>query len=140
MLIGSDHAGFELKNRLKDLLSDEGIHVIDVGCGDETSCDYPVFAKELCRRVLAGEAPEGIIVCGSGIGMSMAANRFQGIRAALCTTEYHARMARAHNDANVLCLGGRITGPALAEAILKAWLETEFEGGRHLKRVNLIDE
>jgi ribose 5-phosphate isomerase B len=139
ILIGSDHAGFALKTLLKQALQNDGYDPIDIGCEKENSCDYPVFARELCEGILSGRASRGILVCGTGLGMSIAANRYKGIRAALCTTEYHARMSRAHNDSNVLVLGGRITGPELALAILKAWLETPFEGERHQRRINLIE-
>lgn len=139
ILIGSDHAGFALKTLVQQYLSDRGIQVKDVGCENEQSCDYPVFAKDLCERILAGEAGRGILICGTGLGMSVAANRFEGIRAALCTTEFHARMSRAHNDSNILVLGGRVTGSELALAIVKEWLDTPFEGGRHNRRINLID-
>lgn len=140
VLMGSDHAGFELKNFLKDVLVARGLKVIDVGCESEESCDYPLFAQDVARRLRGGEASLGVLVCGTGIGMSITANRYPGIRAALCTTEYHARMSRAHNDANVLVLGGRITGTGLAMAILDAWLETPFQGERHKRRVDQIDE
>ncbi|MCA1960086.1 MAG: ribose 5-phosphate isomerase B [Desulfomonile sp.] len=139
ILVGSDHAGFELKNVLKDVLTARGLQVIDVGCDSETSCDYPLFAQDVARRLTSGEASMGVLVCGTGIGMSISANRFRGIRAALCTSEFHARMSRAHNDANVLVLGGRVTGSGLAKAILEAWLDTPFEGDRHKRRVDQID-
>ena len=137
--MGSDHAGYALKLVLKEVLEGEGFSVVDVGCDNENSCDYPDFAQDLCKRILQGEASQGVLICGTGLGMSMTANRFRGIRAALCTTEYHARMSRAHNYANVLCLGGRVTGSELAAAILRTWLATSFEGGRHQRRVDLID-
>jgi len=140
ILIGSDHAGFALKSLLSDYLARNGVRVIDVGCRDESSCDYPEMARRLCRRVLAGEASSGILICGTGLGMCMSANRFEGIRAALCTTEFHARMSRAHNDSNVLVLGGRVTGTELALSILRTWLETPFEGGRHQRRIDLIEQ
>ncbi|MBI5250213.1 MAG: ribose 5-phosphate isomerase B [Desulfomonile tiedjei] len=139
ILMGSDHAGFPLKNLLMEALTSEGTPVLDVGCGDETSCDYPVFARELCERILSGQASRGILICGTGIGMSIAANRYHGIRAALCTTEFHARMSRAHNDSNVLIIGGRVTGSELALAILKVWMSTPFEGERHQRRIDLIE-
>ncbi len=139
VLIGSDHAGFQLKRFLITDLEKMGISVKDVGCDSEDSCDYPTFAQDLCRRIGQGEASRGILICGTGLGMCMAANRFPGIRAALCTTEYQARMSRAHNDSNVLVMGGRVTGQELALCILKAWLETPFESGRHQRRLNLID-
>jgi ribose 5-phosphate isomerase B len=121
------------------MLAQAGVPVVDVGCNDEASCDYPKFAKDLCRRIQEGESSRGILVCGTGLGMSITANRFAGIRAALCTTEYHARMSRAHSDANVLCLGGRVTGTELAWEIVKVWLVTSFEEGRHKRRVDLIE-
>ncbi len=139
ILMGSDHAGYALKLVLKEVLEREGFSVVDVGCDNENSCDYPDFAQDLCKRILQGEASQGVLICGTGLGMSMTANRFRGIRAALCTTEYHARMSRAHNYSNVLCLGGRVLGSELAAAILRTWLATSFEGGRHKRRVDLID-
>lgn len=139
ILIGSDHAGFELKTVVKHYLDQSGYTVVDVGCHDSASYDYPEYAGALCRKIQTGEASRGILICGTGLGMSISANRFRGIRAALCTTEFHARMSRAHNDSNVLVLGGRITGPEPALDILKVWLQTPFEGGRHQRRVALID-
>ena len=139
ILIGSDHAGFPLKIFLKGYLERQGLSVVDVGCESKESCDYPDYAREVCRRIMHGEASRGILICGTGLGMCMAANRFPGIRAALCTTEFHAKMGRAHNDSNVLALGGRVTGEELALSILKTWLETGFEGGRHQRRIDLID-
>jgi len=138
IVVGSDHAGFSFKEALKKLLQDKGLKVRDVGPENTESCDYPVYAKKLCKVVLAENIP-GVLVCGTGIGMSMTANRFPGIRAAVCATEYQCRMARKHNDANVLCLGERVTGPGLAAGILDAFLETSFEGGRHKRRVDLIE-
>ncbi|MCL5126643.1 MAG: ribose 5-phosphate isomerase B [Deltaproteobacteria bacterium] len=139
VLLGSDHAGFGLKELIKQKLNSQGYQVIDVGCFSEESCDYPLFAIDLCKRIQKGDARNGILVCGTGIGMSMAANRMKGIRAALCANEYQARMSRAHNDSNVLCLGSRVIGQDLAFSILDVWLNTEFEGGRHKRRVDLIE-
>ncbi len=139
MLVGSDHAGFALKTFLLNILKERGIPVKDVGCHSEKSCDYPEFARELCERIQRGEASRGMLICGTGLGMSIAANRFKGIRAALCTTEFHARMSRAHNDSNVLILGGRVTGSALARSILETWLETPFDGERHKRRLDLME-
>jgi ribose 5-phosphate isomerase B len=139
VLIGSDHAGFALKKILIGALEREGYEAVDVGCTNEESCDYPRYAADLCDRIRSGEASRGILICGTGLGMSITANRFPGIRAALCTTEFHARMSRAHNDANVLIIGGRITGPEPAVAILKTWLAVPFEGGRHQRRIDLIE-
>ena len=135
--LASDHAGHALKALLARELPHLGCTVKDHGTNSGESCDYPVFAHKLCDAVL-DEGGLGILVCGSGIGMSMAANRHDGIRAALCTTELHARLARRHNDANVLCLGARITGEELALAIVAAFLETAFEGGRHQRRIDQI--
>jgi ribose 5-phosphate isomerase B len=137
--IASDHAGFKLKEQLKSALEELGFDFEDLGPMDETSCDYPDLAHELAAGIAAGRYGFGVLVCGTGIGMSCAANRHRGVRAALCTESYAARMARAHNDANVLCLGARIVGPGVAGDILKTFLETRFEGGRHARRVEKID-
>ena len=137
VVFGSDHAGFGLKNILMEHLKDR-CQAVDVGTHSLDSCDYPLVAGDLARDVLARQAV-GILICGSGIGVSMAANRFPGIRAALCANEYMARMSRMHNDANVLCMGERIIGVDLAKAIADAFLATGFEGGRHQRRVDLID-
>ncbi|NPB07895.1 MAG: ribose 5-phosphate isomerase B [Aquificae bacterium] len=136
--LGSDHAGFPLKEKIKEFLKKEGYEVIDHGTNSQDSTHYPLFAKAVAESVISGEADRGILICGTGIGMSITANKFPGIRAALCTNEYMARMSRLHNDANVLCLGERVLGVELALSIVKVWLETPFEGGRHLKRVELI--
>jgi ribose 5-phosphate isomerase B len=139
ILIGSDHAGFSLKTFLKEVMEQDGFQVVDVGCAADISCDYPDYARLLCERIQSGEASRGVLICGTGLGMSMAANRFRGIRAALCTSEYQARMSRAHNDANVLIIGGRVTGTEIALAILRTWMETSFEGGRHQRRLDRIE-
>lgn len=136
--IGSDHGGYQMKVLLKSLLQDLGHQVLDVGCHSEESVDYPDFASLLCERIGADEVVSGILVCGTGIGMSLAANRFPGIRAALCHNEYTARMSREHNDANVLCLGARVLGPGLAESIVKTWLVSTFAAGRHLTRIEKL--
>ena len=138
IFIGSDHAGFALKESLKNHLSAAGHTVIDLGPEAATSCDYPVFAQKVCARVLKENAL-GVLVCGTGIGMSMAANRVAGIRAALCSNEYLARMTRLHNNANVLCLGERVIGPGLAASIADVFMATDFEGGRHQRRIDLFD-
>ena len=134
--IGSDHGGFELKQMLVEKLVSSGHEVSDLGCNSNDSVDYPDFADQVCKQVLDGKVQYGILVCGTGIGMSMAANRNQGIRAALCHTEYSARMSREHNDANILCLGDRVLGKGLAENIVDVWLTTSFSGGRHQKRID----
>ena len=137
--IASDHAGFALKNTVAAHLAKQGCIVQDHGTDSAQSCNYPVYAKALCKAVLAGGHP-GILICGSGLGMSMMANRFQGIRAAACTNEFLAGASRRHNDANVLCLGERIVGPGLALAIVDAFLQNEFEGGRHQGRIAMFDD
>jgi ribose 5-phosphate isomerase B len=137
IVFGSDHAGFGLKNILMEHLAGR-FETIDVGTHSLESCDYPNIAGKLAEEVLKLEAT-GILICGSGIGVSITANRFEGIRAALCANEYMARMSRMHNNANVLCMGERIIGVDLAKAIADAFLDTEFEGGRHQRRVDLID-
>lgn len=137
--IGSDHAGFELKQVIIPYLEFLKYEVKDVGPDtSEESCDYPDFADKVCKDVLESKGL-GILVCGTGIGMSMAANKVKGIRAALCTSEFQGRMTRQHNDANVLCLGSRVTGQGLALAIVKEFLDAEFEGGRHLARIRKFD-
>ncbi|MDQ7082715.1 MAG: ribose 5-phosphate isomerase B [Aquificota bacterium] len=138
--IGSDHAGFPLKERIKEHLLERGCEVLDFGTTSKESTHYPLFAKEVAFAVQRGEADRGILVCGTGIGMCITANKFRGVRAALCVNEYMARMSRLHNDANVLCLGDRVIGEELAISIVDAWLEAPFEGGRHEKRVELIKE
>ena len=136
--IGSDHAGFALKETLKVHLIARGVEVLDVGTMTAESCDYPAIAKDLCKAVLDNDVP-GVLVCGTGIGMSMAANRFAGIRAAVCANGFQCKMTRKHNDCNVLCLGERVTGAGAATSILDIFLDTEFEGGRHARRVDLIE-
>jgi ribose 5-phosphate isomerase B len=139
LAIASDHAGFKLKEQLKSALEELGFDFEDLGAVDESSCDYPDFAHAVATGVLSGRYRYGVLICGTGIGMSCAANRHRGVRAALCTESYAARMAREHNDANVLCIGSRIVGPGVAADILKTFLQTRFEGGRHGRRVDKID-
>ena len=140
LAIASDHAGFELKRELLEVLSHRKVTVHDVGCFSSDAVDYPDFAVEVAKAVAAGKADLGILVCGTGIGMSIVANKFKGVRAALCHTEFEARMSRAHNDANILCLGSRVTGAGLARVVLEAFLNTKFEGGRHERRVQKIKD
>lgn len=137
--IASDHAGLSLKRHLLKLLDARGLAWTDLGTDSDASCDYPTFAHALAAEILASRAPWGILVCGTGIGMSMAANRHPGVRAAVVTDPFAARATRLHNDANVLCLGERIVGTGLAESILDAWIDTSFEGGRHSRRVAAIE-
>jgi ribose 5-phosphate isomerase B len=136
--IGADHAGFLLKEQLRRKLLADGHQVTDRGTGSEESCDYPQFAAAVGRDVAGGSAERGVLVCGSGVGMSIAANKISGVRAAVASTEDQVRLTRAHNDANVLTFGSRtVDGPA-AERMVDAFLEAPFEGGRHAKRVDLI--
>lgn len=137
--IGSDHAGFQLKSLVADILRAAGIAVEDLGTDDASSVDYPDFAHRVAAAVAGGTAERGVLICGTGIGMSMAANRHPGVRAALCHDAYTAEMARRHNDANVLCLGARVVGEGVAEQVLRIFLETPFEGGRHQRRVDSIE-
>ncbi len=139
IVIGADHAGVELKDHLRGWLERRGEDVIDVGTHGTTSVDYPEFGHRVAHAVRSRQAERGILVCGTGIGMSMAANKHAGIRAAVCRDLFDTKLARAHNDANVLCIGARIVGEGLAEQICRVFLEGEFEGGRHARRVELID-
>jgi ribose 5-phosphate isomerase B len=138
--IGSDHAGFPLKEDLKQQLKELGHEVLDLGTDSEEPADYPPICAEVGRSVRDGRADRGIVLGGSGQGEQIAANKVRGVRAALCNDLYTARLSRAHNDANVLAIGARIVAPALAREILRLWLETPFEGGRHLRRVEQIVE
>lgn len=137
--IGADHAGVDFKAFVKELFEKRGHEVVDMGPSTKDRVDYPDFAAKVCEEVLKNKDSKGILICGSGIGMSMAANKFDGIRAALCHNEYSAVMARQHNDANVLCLGERVSGPGMIEAIVEAWDTNSFEGGRHEGRVEKIN-
>ncbi|NLY44175.1 MAG: ribose 5-phosphate isomerase B [Clostridiaceae bacterium] len=136
--IGSDHGGFELKEEIKKKLIQEGYEVKDFGTYSPESVDYPDIAKPVCMSILNGECEKGILICGTGIGISIAANKIHGIRAALCGDCFSARMAKEHNDANVIALGGRVLGPGLAWEIVKTWLGVKFQGGRHQTRVDKI--
>lgn len=138
--IGSDHGGFDYKASIIKALQDKGYDVVDMGTYSPESCDYPIIAKKVARAVAKGDFEKGILVCGTGIGMSMAANKVKGIRAAVCGDTFSARATRAHNNANILCLGQRVVGEGLALDIVDIWLTTKFEGGRHERRVNMIEE
>ena len=139
IVIGCDHAAYELKEKLKTFLLRNGHAVEDVGAYSTESVDYPDYAKKVASLVSEGRYARGILLCGTGLGMSMAANRFPGVRAALCHDLFGATMSRRHNDANILVLGGRVTGETLAEEIVKVWLSTPFEDGRHQKRLDLFN-
>ncbi len=136
--IGCDHGGIELKKVVLSVLADGSHQVMDQGTDSPDSVDYPDFAASVCGLVASGECDRGILICGTGIGMSMAANRNPAIRAALCHEIFTATMSREHNDANVLCLGARVIGPGLAIEIVRAWLDTEFANGRHLRRIEMF--
>ena len=138
IVIGCDHAGFNIKNAIKTHIIEKGYEVVDVGTYSADSCHYPVYASAACEKILSGECELGILICGTGIGMSMCANKHKGIRAALCSDTYSARMTRAHNDANVLCMGARVIGSCLALDIIDSFLGAEFEGGRHGIRVDMM--
>lgn len=140
IFLGCDHAGFALKTDIIKVLQDLKLEIKDLGCDCETtSVNYPDYAYQVVQAILTNPESRGILICGTGLGMSIAANRFSGIRAALCQELYTARMSRLHNDSNLLVMGGRIVGPGLAQEIVKVWVSTPFEGGRHQERLNLID-
>jgi ribose 5-phosphate isomerase B len=138
--IGNDHGGYELKQHVLDYLSKKNIPVHDAGSDSEMIVRYPHYAAQVCEAILSGEADRGILICSTGIGMSIIANRYAGIRTSLCTSTYMGRQTRAHNDSNVLCLGGKITGAFEALDILEAWLFTNYESGRHDISLGLIHE
>lgn len=138
--IGSDHGGYELKEYIVEYFKNEGIEYIDYGTNSEESVDYPDFGRKVGEAIIAKEVDKGIVICGTGIGISLAANKVKGIRCALCSDTYSARMSREHNNANALALGGRVLGKDLAVEIVKTWLKAEFAGGRHERRVNKIGE
>ena len=140
IIIASDHAGFELKNKIINFLKEEGYDVTDNGTYSSESVDYPQIAKNTARKVANNDYKKGILICGSGIGMSIAANKIKGIRAVVCSDTTSARFSRLHNNANILCFGERIVGEYLAKDICQIWLNTEFEEERHLRRVNLIED
>jgi len=140
IVIGADHAGFRLKEYIKSFLLELGNEVIDMGTNSEERVDYPVFGERVARAVAEGKADFGILICGSGIGMSMVANKVPGVRAALCHEPFSARLSREHNNANILCMGGRIIGREMAKEIVRVFLATEFAGGRHEKRINLMHQ
>ncbi|MBE5871228.1 MAG: ribose 5-phosphate isomerase B [Lachnospiraceae bacterium] len=138
--IGSDHGGYDLKELVKKHLEERGIEYRDMGCPDKSSCDYPVYGKAVAKAVASGECEKGIVICTTGIGISITANKFKGIRAALCADSLSAKLTRLHNDANVLAMGAGIVGPNLGIEIVDAFLDTEFSGEeRHQRRIDLIE-
>lgn len=138
--LGSDHGGFELKEYIKEHLESQGITYVDYGTNSFDSVDYPDYGRKVSEAVVAKEVDKAIVVCGTGIGISIACNKVKGIRCALCSDTYSARMSREHNNANVLALGGRVIGKDLAIEIVNTWLSSEFAGGRHERRINKISE
>jgi ribose 5-phosphate isomerase B len=138
--LGADHAGWELKEALKSWLMEAGYQVLDFGTYSPESVDYPDYAQQVGEAVAVGKVDRGVLICGTGIGMAMAANKVPGVRAALCGDTFTSRMSREHNNANVLALAGRMTDAEMGQAILKVWLETDFAGGRHARRVAKITE
>lgn len=138
--IASDHAGREMKEDLKEYLLELGAEVIDLGVDNDDSVDYPDYGVPVADRVSKGEVPKGILVCGTGIGMSILANKFTGVRAALVGDVYTSQMAKEHNDANILVIGGRVVGKGLAREMVRVWLKTRFQGGRHQRRLDKISE
>ena len=138
IVLASDHAGFPLKEELKAYFDEKGVEYIDCGTDSTASVDYAKFAQTACLKVTGGEAEKAILCCGTGIGISMAANKYKGIRAALCGDVYSAKMTKQHNNSNIICMGGRVIGRELAFMIVDAWLEAEFEGGRHQQRIDKI--
>ena len=140
LYIGSDHGGYALKLEIIEHLKERGIEVMDVGCDSPASCDYPIYAKKVTDAIKDGSADMGILVCGTGLGMSMAANKTSGIRAALCHDVFSAQATREHNNANILCLGARVVGPGLALMIVDTFIDTAFSGDeRHIRRIELYD-
>ncbi len=138
IVIGCDHAATELKDIVREHLTSRGFAVTDVGTYTTESCNYPVFAHRACTKIQNGEADLGILICGTGIGMSLVANKHRGIRAACCSDTFSARLTRQHNDANVLCFGARVVGMGLALDLVDNFIDTEFEGGKHAVRVDMI--
>lgn len=140
IIIGSDHAGYNLKNKIIDYIKSKGIEVYDAGTYNTESCDYPIIAKSVANKIAQKEYERGILICGTGIGMSMAGNKIKGIRAAVVSDTCSAKMSRLHNNSNILCMGERIVGEELAKDITEIWLTTEFLGERHQRRVDMLED
>ena len=136
--LGCDHGGYELMQEVKKHLEERGLEYKDFGCNGPESVDYPVYGKKVAQAIVDGECEKGILICGTGVGISLAANKIRGIRAVVCSEASTARLSRQHNDTNILAFGARIIGTETAKDIVKAWLEAEFEGGRHQKRVDML--
>ena len=138
--IGNDHTAVDLKNTIVDYLTELGYDVINLGTDSRESCDYPVYGEKVGRAVADGQADLGIAICGTGVGISLAANKVKGVRACVCSEPYTAKLSRMHNNSNVLAFGARVVGDELAKMIVKEWLDAEFEGGRHQRRVDMLME
>lgn len=138
--IASDHGGFELKEKIYVYLKDKGHEIKNFGTNSKESCDYPIYAKKVCGAILHNNFEKGILICTTGLGMSMTANRYKGIRAACLSDKFSAEMTRKHNNSNILCLGAKVVDEKLAKEIIDIWLKTEYEGGRHQKRIDMMDE
>lgn len=138
--IGNDHAAVDLKNHIVKYLQDKGYEMVNFGTDTNDSCDYPVYGEKVARAVASGECELGILICGTGIGISLAANKVKGIRAAVCSESYSARLTRQHNNANIIAFGARVVGEAVAEEIVDEFLNAKYEGGRHQRRVDMISE
>jgi ribose 5-phosphate isomerase B len=138
--LGCDHGGLEHKNAIGEFLKENGFEVVDFGIYEQVSVDYPDIAKKVCESIINGETERGILVCGTGIGMSIAANKYKGIRAAACSEHFSAKYTRLHNNSNILCLGGRVVGVGTAIELADLFVNTEFEGGRHQNRIDKIAE
>ena len=137
--IGNDHAAVELKNIIKEHLEGQGHEVINVGTDTNASCDYPVYGEKVGRLVASGEAEAGVLICGTGVGISIAANKVKGVRACVCSEPYTAKLSKMHNNSNIIAFGARVVGSEMAKMIVDTWMETEYEGGRHQRRVDMLD-
>ena len=137
--LGCDHGGFDMKQIVIEYLEEKGIEYKDFGCYDKNSCDYPIFGKAAAEAVASGECEKGIVVCTTGIGISMVANKVKGVRACVCSEPYTAKLSKMHNNSNIIAFGARVVGSEMAKMIVDTWLETEYEGGRHQRRVDLLD-
>ena len=138
IVLANDHSAVDLKKEIRAHLEEKGITVLDIGANTTESCDYPAFGERAGRMVVSGEADLGILICGTGVGISLAANKVKGVRACVCSEPYSARLSRQHNDTNILAFGARVVGSELAKMIVDEWLAAEFEGGRHKRRVEMI--
>ncbi len=136
--MGNDHSAVELKQEIKAYVEEKGYEVVDFGTNSTESCDYPVYGEKVGRAVAGGQADLGILICGTGVGISLAANKIKGIRACVCSEPFSAKLSRMHNNTNILAFGARVVGPELAKMIVDQWLEAEFEGGRHQRRVDML--